>query len=215
MEGLVRKAQSEGIHPCIHAIGDRAVAEMLDLYERVGGLSTRPARLRIEHAQHTRAEDFARFARLGVIASMQPYHAIDDGRWAEKKIGARRARTSYAWRSMQNAGVPLAFGSDWPVAPLSPILGIYAAVTRATLDGKHPEGWIPEERVSAEEALRAYTTGGAFAAFEEGEKGTISPGKLADLVVLSEDIFAAPPERIKDVKVKMTVVGGKIVYERD
>ena len=214
MEDLVRKAQKAGIHPCIHAIGDRAVAEMLDLYERVGGPNTRSARFRIEHAQHTRAEDFARFARLGVIATMQPYHAIDDGRWAEKKIGARRARTSYAWRSMLEAGAPLAFGSDWPVAPLSPILGIYAAVTRATLDGKHSEGWIPEERVSAEEALRAYTTGSAFAAFEEEEKGTISPGKMADLVVLSEDILSIAPSRIANVEVQMTIVGGKIVYEK-
>ena len=213
MEGLVRKAQGAGIHPCIHAIGDRAVAEMLDLYERVGGPNTRAARFRIEHAQHMRAEDFARFARLGVIASMQPYHAIDDGRWAEKKIGARRARTSYAWRLMLNAGAPLAFGSDWPVAPLSPILGIYAAVTRATLDEKHPEGWIPEERLSAEEALRAYTTGSAFAAFEEDEKGTVSPGKLADLVVLSEDILSIPPARIANVEVQMTIAGGRIVYE--
>jgi predicted amidohydrolase YtcJ len=213
MEGLVRKAQNAGIHPCIHAIGDRAVAEMLDLFKRVGGEDSRAARFRIEHAQHMRTEDFARFAKLGVIASMQPYHAIDDGRWAEKKIGARRARTSYAWRSMLEAGAPLAFGSDWPVAPLSPILGIYAAVTRATLDGKHPDGWIPAERLTVEEAVRAYTTGSAFAAFEEEEKGTISKGKMADLVVLSEDIFAVPPERVKDVAVKMTVVGGKIAYE--
>jgi predicted amidohydrolase YtcJ len=214
MEGLVRKAQNAGIHPCIHAIGDRAVAEMLDLYERVGGPNTRSARFRIEHAQHVRAEDFARFARLGIIASMQPYHAIDDGRWAEKKIGSRRARTSYAWRSMLEAGAPLAFGSDWPVAPLSPILGIYAAVTRATLDGKHPEGWIPEGRLTVEDALRAYTTGSAFAGFEEGEKGTISPGKLADLVVLSEDILSIPRERIADVEIRMTITGGRIVYEK-
>ncbi|MBI4164594.1 MAG: amidohydrolase [Acidobacteria bacterium] len=215
MEDLVRKAQNAGIHPCVHAIGDRAVSEMLELFERVGGKDSRAARFRIEHAQHMRSMDFARFGKLGVIASMQPYHAIDDGRWAEKTIGARRARTCYAWRSMLEAGAPLAFGSDWPVAPLSPILGIHAAVTRATLDGKHPDGWIPEERLTVEEAMSAYTAGSAFAAFEEEEKGTISLGKLADLVVLSEDILAVPPERIKDVSPKMTVVGGKIVYEKD
>src|SRR5256712_13278268 len=122
-------------------------------------------RFRIEHAQHIRPEDFARFARLGVIASMQPYHAIDDGRWAEKRLGHERSRSSYAWRSMLDAGVTLAFGSDWPVAPLRPLLGFYAAVTRATLDGKNPQGWFPEQRLSVEETLRAYTVGSAYAAF--------------------------------------------------
>ena len=144
---------------------------------------------------------------------MQPYHAIDDGRWAEKRLGARRSRTSYAWRSMLDAGALLAFGSDWPVAPLDPILGIYAAVTRATLDGKHPNGWIPEERLTVEEALRAYTTGSAYAAFQEKEKGTITPGKLGDLVVLSDDLFNIPPEHIRDTRVVMTIVGGRTVYE--
>lgn len=213
MERLVRKAKQAGIQPCLHAIGDRAVAEMLDVFERVGEGNSVSARFRIEHAQHVRPKDFARFAKLGVIASMQPYHAIDDGRWAERRIGARRAQTSYAWRSMLDAGVHLAFGSDWPVAPLSPMLGIYAAVTRATLDGQHPDGWNPQERLTVEEALDAYTAGGAFAAFEETEKGTISPGKLADLVVLSEDIFSAPPDRIKGITVNLTVAGGKVVYE--
>ncbi len=215
MEGLVRAAQKAGIHPCIHAIGDRAVSEMLDLFERTGGEGAPAARYRIEHAQHMRPEDFTRFAKLGVIASMQPYHAIDDGRWAEKKIGPKRARWSYAWRSMLDAGAQLAFGSDWPVAPLSPMLGIYAAATRATLDGKHPEGWIPEERLTVEESLHAYTAGGAFAAFEENEKGAIAPGKLADLVVLSEDILAVPPQRIEKIKVKMTIAGGRIAYEEN
>jgi hypothetical protein len=162
-----------------------------------------------------RPQDFARFHQLGVIASMQPYHAIDDGRWAEKRLGQERAKSSYAWRSMLDAGVPLAFGSDWPVAPLSPILGIYAAVTRATLDGKHPDGWYPEQRLSVEEALRAYTQGAAYAAFEEAEKGSIAPGKLGDIVVLSDDLFTIPPTKIKDTRVDMTIVGGKIVYKVD
>lgn len=213
MEALVRSASQAQIQSCVHAIGDRAVAEMLDLYARVGGDKAASFRFRIEHAQHVRPEDFAHFAGLGVIASMQPYHAIDDGRWAEKRLGARRSRTSYAWRSMLKAGAPLAFGSDWPVAPLDPLLGVYAAVTRATLDGKHPQGWFPEERLSAEEALHAYTTGGAYAAFEEKEKGTIAPGKLADLVVLSDDLFSIPPEKIRDARIVMTIVGGRTVYE--
>ncbi len=213
MEALARGADDAQIQVAIHAIGDRANAEVLDLFTRIGGEHPAAHRFRIEHAQHVRPQDIARFGKLGVIASMQPYHAIDDGRWAEKRIGHERARASYAWRSMVKAGAPLAFGTDWPVAPLNPMLGVYAAVTRATLDGKHPAGWFPEEKLTVEEALRAYTQGGAYAAFEEKEKGTISPGKLADLVVLSEDLFAIPPEKIKDVRVVMTVVGGKVVYQ--
>ncbi len=212
MEALARGCVEASIQPCIHAIGDRAVAEMLEVFARVGGERSAAQRFRMEHAQHVRAEDFKRFAQLGVVASMQPYHAIDDGRWAEKRLGPARSQTSYAWRSMLDAGVPLAFGSDWPVAPLDPLLGVYAAVTRATLDGKHPGGWFPEERLAVEEALRAFTAGSAWAAFEEGEKGTISRGKLADLVVLSDDLFSIPPERIRETRVVMTVVGGKIVF---
>jgi predicted amidohydrolase YtcJ len=212
MEALVRGSDEASIQPCVHAIGDRAISEMLDIYARVGGEGGKARRFRIEHAQHVRPGDFKRFAELGVVASMQPYHAIDDGRWAEKRIGQARARTSYAWRSMLEAGASLAFGSDWPVAPLDPLLGVYAAVTRATLDGKNPEGWIPEERITVEQALRAYTSGGAFAAFEEAEKGTMARGKLADIVVLSDDLFAIPPEQLKDARVVLTVVGGNVVH---
>jgi predicted amidohydrolase YtcJ len=215
MEEAVRGADQAQIQLAIHAIGDRANTEMLDIFERVGGAKAAARRFRIEHAQHVRPQDFARFGRLGVVASMQPYHAIDDGRWAEKRIGQERARSSFAWRSMLEAGAPLAFGTDWPVAPLNPLLGVYAAVTRATLDGKHPQGWIPNERLSVEEALRAYTYGSAYAAFEEREKGTIAPGKLGDIVVLSEDVFRIPPEKIRDVRVVLTVVGGKIVHQTD
>ena len=175
MEALARGADQAQIQICIHAIGDRAIAEILDMYARLGGGNTAAHRFRIEHAQHMRPQDFARFAKLGIVASMQPYHAIDDGRWAEKRLGHERARWSYAWRSMLDGGSPVAFGSDWPVAPLSPILGIYAAVTRATLDGKHPDGWFPEQRLTVEEALRAYTQGSAYAAFQENEKGSIAP----------------------------------------
>jgi predicted amidohydrolase YtcJ len=212
MEAAVAASNQAGIQVAVHAIGDRANAEMLDIFARVGGAETRARRFRIEHAQHLRPQDIPRFGELGVIASMQPYHAIDDGRWAEQRIGHERARTSYAWRSLLEAGAPLAFGTDWPVAPLDPLLGICAAVSRATLDGKHPEGWFPEQRLSVEQALRAYTQGSAYAAFEEKEKGTITPGKLADLVVLSDDLFSIPPEKIKDVHVVTTIVGGKVVF---
>jgi len=213
MEDLARQADKAGLQLCTHAIGDRAVSAILDIYERVGGDHPAARRFRVEHAQHVQPEDFRRFGKLGVVASMQPYHAIDDGRWAEKRIGHERARCSYAWRSMLDAGAVLAFGSDWPVAPLDPLLGIYAAVTRATLDGKDPAGWFPEQRLTLEEALRAYTRGSAYASFQEKVQGTISPGMLADVVVLSDDLFRIPPEKIKDVRVEITIVGGRIVYE--
>lgn len=218
MEALVRGADRAGIQPCIHAIGTRAIAEMLDIYaqveeeDRASDGNPTARRFRIEHAQHMRQEDFARFAKLGVIASMQPYHAIDDGRWVEKRIGAERARWSYAWRSMLEAGARLAFGTDWPVAPLDPLLGVYAAVTRETLDGKNPDGWIPEEKLTLEQTLRAYTYGSAYAAFEENDRGTIAPGKLGDIVVLSDDLFSIPPDKIKDTQVVLTVVGGRVVH---
>jgi len=215
MEALASGADQAQIQICIHAIGDRAIAEILDMYARLGGGNTTAHRFRIEHAQHMRPQDFARFAKLGIVASMQPYHAIDDGRWAEKRLGPERLRWSYAWRSMLDAGAPVAFGSDWPVAPLSPIQGIYAAVTRATLDGKHPDGWFPEQRLTVEEALRAYTQGSAYAAFQENEKGSIAPGKLGDVVVLSDDLFTIPPAKIKDAHVVMTIVGGRIVYQAE
>jgi hypothetical protein len=159
------------------------------------------------------AKDFDRFAQMNVIASVQPYHAIDDGRWAEKRIGPERIKTTYAFRTFLDRGVHLAFGTDWNVAPLNPMLTLYAATTRATLDGKHPDGWIPEQKISLEEALTAYTTGSAYAEFQENEKGKLTRGMLADLVVLNEDIFAIPLEQLRDVKVGLTMTGGKVVYE--
>ena len=214
-EKVAGGADQAGLQICTHAIGDRAVANLLDIYGRLGGNHPAERRFRIEHAQHVRPEDFARFGKLGIVASMQPYHAIDDGRWAEKRIGRDRARSSYAWRSILEAGAALAFGSDWPVAPLDPLTGIYAAVTRATLDGKNPRGWFPEQRLTVQEALRAYTQGSAYAAFEDRDKGTISPGKLADVVVLSEDLFQIPAERIKDTHAAITIVGGRVVYDSE
>jgi predicted amidohydrolase YtcJ len=200
---------------CIHAIGDRAISMVLDLFEDVRRANgPRDRRPRIEHSQHLSAKDFARYAELGAIASVQPYHAIDDGKWAEKRIGAERAKTTYAFRSFLDHRVRIAFGTDWPVAPLDPMQTIYAAVTRATLDGKRPGGWAPEQKVSVSQAIEACTIDAAYAEFEEGNKGSISVGKLADLVMLSGDPFRVPPEATRGLKVAMTVVGGKVVYER-
>jgi hypothetical protein len=199
---------------CLHAIGDQAISIVLDLFRDVALTGDRDRRLRIEHAQHIAPKDFERFAAQKVIASMQPYHAIDDGRWAEKRIGAQRLKGTYAFRTLLDRGVRLAFGTDWDVAPLDPMQSLYAAVTRATLDGKNPQGWVPEQKISLAEAVEAYTMGSAYAEFQEKEKGSITAGKLADLVLLSEDIFAIAPEAIRKVKVDVTIVGGRIVYQR-
>ena len=206
----------EGIQIIVHAIGDRAVSLLLDIYGRVSRENrVTDRRFRIEHAQHVASGDFVRFRELGVIASMQPYHAADDGRWAEKLIGPQRIRTTYAFRAFLDAGVRLAFGSDWYVAPPHPLDGIQAAVTRQTLDGKNPDGWVPEQKITVEEALTAYTAGAAFAAFEEDRKGVIAAGKLADFVILDRDITRIPADRIGETAVVMTVVGGRIVYEKN
>lgn len=197
-----------------HAIGDRANHTILDMYERIEKEDgPRDRRLRIEHAQHLLPGDIARFAKLHVIASMQPYHAIDDGRWAEHSIGLQRIQTSYAFRSLLDVGTVLAFGSDWPVAPMVPLMGIYAAVTRRTLDGKNPEGWVPSQKISVPEAVHAYTVGAAYAEHDENAKGCIEAGKLADLVVLSADIFHIDPVQIENTHVVMTVLNGKVVYQ--
>jgi predicted amidohydrolase YtcJ len=209
----VREADRPGLQIMIHAIGDRANDLILSIFEQVTRENgERDRRFRIEHAQHLRREDISRFSRAKVIASMQPYHAIDDGRWAEKRIGKERARTTYAFRSLLDAGATLAFGTDWTVAPLDPMLSIYAAVTRRTLDGKNPQGWVPEQKISVEEAVRAYTLGSAYAEFQDGVKGSITPGKLADLVMLSRDIYRIDPAEIVKVKVVLTIVDGRVVF---
>jgi hypothetical protein len=214
MEKRILEADKACLQVAIHAIGDKANSLLLDLYEKAAAQNgPRDRRWRIEHAQHLRPQDIARFGNLGVIASVQPYHAYDDGRWAEKKIGKERARYTYPFKSLLDGGAVLAFGSDWTVAPLDPISGIYAAVTRATSDGKNPGGWVPEEKISIEDAIKGYTTGGAFAEFAERDKGAIRSGMLADFVVLDKDLLKVPAERLMDVKVVLTIVGGKVVHD--
>lgn len=208
-------ADAAGLHVIIHAIGDRANRVLLDTYERVSAENgARDRRFRIEHAQHLAPSDIGRFAKLGVIPSMQPYHAIDDGRWADRFIGAERAKGTYAFRSLLDANAKLAFGSDWFVAPPTPLEGIYAAVTRRTLDDARPGGWVPEQKITVEEALRAYTSGSAYAEYMEGQKGTIARGYLADLVLIDRDLTRVAPETIRYARIMMTIVGGTPVFER-
>jgi predicted amidohydrolase YtcJ len=215
MRSRLVKADAAGLQICAHAIGDQGISIMLDLFADVAKANgDTDRRLRIEHAQHVAPKDFVRFAKQNVIASVQPYHAIDDGRWADKRIGSERSKSTYAFRTFLDTGVKLALGTDWFVAPLNPMETIYAAVTRATLDGKRPDGWVPEQKITVAEAVEAYTMGSAYAEFQEKEKGSIIPGKLADMVILSDDIFTIKPEAIKDVKVVRTFLGSKIIYER-
>jgi len=218
MQKLLIGADAAGHWPQVHAIGDEAIDHLLDLYEgmiEVNG--PRERRLRIIHTQVLRNADVAaRMARLGIIAEVQPYHAIDDMRWMEPRIGDR-ARWAYAFRTLQEAGVRLSFGSDWPGTnaswyPSRPMLGIYAAVTRQTLEGQPAQGWFPEERIDLESALHAYTTSNAWVAGEEGSKGRLAPGLLADLVVLDRNPFEIPAAALKDVGVEVTLVGGRIVH---
>ena len=209
-------ADKAGLQVIVHAIGDRAIRTQLGIFEHVAKEhGPRDRRFRIEHAQHIAPADIPRFGQLGVIPSLQPYHAIDDGRWADKVIGTERAKGTYAFQSLLDHGATLAFGSDWFVAPPTPLVGIYAAVTRRTLDDKHPDGWVPEQKITVEQALRAYTSGSAYAGFQEKDVGMLRAGMLADLVVLDRDITRIPPETIRDVKVMVTMVGGRVVYDRD
>jgi len=209
----ILEADKAGLQVAVHSIGDRANSDLLDMYAAViRENGPRDRRFRIEHAQHMARKDFERFAGLGVIASVQPYHAIDDGRFAAKRIGAERCKMTYPFKTFLDNGVIMAAGSDWTVAPLDALAGIYAAVTRRTLDGKNPEGWIPEQKITVEQAVKAYTLTSAYASFQEDIKGSITPGKLADMVVLSQDIFHSAPEAIEKTEVLYTIVDGRIVY---
>ena len=216
MRTLIRNADKAGHSVAIHAIGDQANGVLLDLFTEIMQQNpNRDRRFRIEHVQHLRASDYTRFKQLNVVASMQPFHVIDDGRWAVGRIGTERCATSYAYRSLLDAGAKIAFGSDWPVAPLNPLPGIDAAVNRRTLDGKDPNGWYPEQRITVAEAVEAYTLTSAYGGFQERERGSIAAGKHADFVVLNRDIFdAKQKDHIGETKVAMTVVGGKVVFER-
>jgi predicted amidohydrolase YtcJ len=205
-----------GLQLIIHAIGDQANDWLLDVYaDALEANGDGDRRFRIEHAQHLSPEAFARFQELGVVPAMQPYHAIDDGRWAEKRIGPERIQTTYAFRSLLDAGAELAFGSDWTVAPMDVREGLYAALTRRTFDGANPDGWVPEEKISLEEALTAYTFGSAYAGFMEQKVGRLEPGKYADLAVLSQDLFQTDPLEIPGVEVSLTMVNGEIVYRNE
>jgi predicted amidohydrolase YtcJ len=215
MKKRILEADKAGLQVAIHSIGDKSNHEMLSIFsEVIKENGPRDRRFRIEHAQHMLPDDYKRFTELGVIASMQPYHAIDDGRFAEKRIGYERCKQTYAFNSFLRNKAILAFGSDWPVAPLEAIVGIYAAVTRRTLDDKNPGGWFPEQKITVEQAIEAFTLTAAYAQFQEDIKGSITVGKLADMVVLSEDILTIPPEKIEKVEVLYTIVNGKIVYQK-
>ena len=179
--------------------------------EKVNG--ARDRRFRIEHAQHLRQQDIARFGKLKVVASMQPIHLSDDGRWAWKRLDEKRLKGTYAFRTLLDTGAVLAFGSDSPVASMNPLLGIYSAVTRRTLDDKNPNGWIPEQKITVDEAVRTFTYGSAYAEFQENVKGTLEVGKLADLVIISDDIFTIDPVKIAGAKVLTTIMDGKVVFE--
>jgi len=214
LHNWISNADKAGLQIAIHAIGDRANNFILNTFERVakenGG---RDRRFRIEHAQHLNANDIARFSTLKVIPSMQPYHAIDDGRWAEQVIGAERIKTTYAFNSLFNSSATVAFGSDWPVAPAIPLEGIYAAVTRRTLDDENPDGWVPEQKITVEQALTAFTKNAAYTSFEEHKKGTLEKGKLADFIVIDDELTKMDPTKIRDAKILQTYVGGKKVFD--
>ncbi|MCC6359209.1 MAG: amidohydrolase [Phycisphaerales bacterium] len=217
---IARDAVARGYQVCTHAIGDRANREVLDAYAAAirdaapGGAAEKPDhRFRIEHAQLLAPTDIARFAPLGVIASMQPTHCTSDMRWVDARVGPERSRGAYAWNSLLKSGAMLAFGSDFPVESHNPMLGLYAGVTRQTVDGQPAGGWHADERLSREQTLRAHTLGAAYAAFEENDKGTLKPGKLADFVIVDRDFFACPERDIASMKVLMTVIGGEVVYE--
>jgi predicted amidohydrolase YtcJ len=207
---LVLGADAAGLHITVHAIGDQGNEEVLEMFaEAAARNGSRDRRFRIEHAQHLLAADIPRFARQGVIASMQPYHAADDGRWAGKPLGPSRLHGAWAIRSLLDAKARVTFGSDWPVAPLDPLLGVHAAVLRETIDGANPNGWVPEQRITASEALTAYTAANAYAGFQEGRLGAVATGYLADLTVLDTDIATCDPHAIPQAKVLRTIVNGR------
>lgn len=214
LQQWMRSAVNHNLELSIHAIGDLAIDTVIQSMQDIASDTVRERRLRIEHFQHPSEKAISEIGRLGIVVAMHPYHAIDDGRWAEERIGKARLQTTYAFRSILDAGGILTFGSDWPVAPLSPIDGIYAAVTRQTLDDKHLLGWVPEQKIEVEEALSAYTSSNAYAFGEEALAGTLEVGKRADIVILSDDPRTIDPSTIREVKVNRTLIDGREVYKR-
>jgi hypothetical protein len=210
----VLDADQAELQVTVHAIGDLANDDVLDVFEVVAATNgQRDRRLRIEHAQHLRPASIPRFAQQGVIASVQPYHAIDDGRWAVKRIGEARLDGTYAFASLIKSGAVVTFGSDWPVAPIDPIQGIHAAVTRQTIDGANPGGWLPDQKVTVEQALVAYTVANAYAGFQENRVGRIVLDYLADIVVVDRDLTRIPAAEIQQARILATYVGGQARYE--
>jgi predicted amidohydrolase YtcJ len=210
----ILQADSAGLHVAVHAIGDRAIDWLLNVFEEANKALQKDRRFRIEHAQHLTQQAITRFASLSVIPSMQPYHAIDDGRWAAKRLDDTRLKGTYAFSSLIKAGAKLTFGSDWTVAPLTPIEGIYAAVTRRTLDNNNEGGWYPAEKITVEQALRCYTVNNAYAGFNEDKTGMLKAGMFADFVVLSQNLFKLNPADIRNTKVLSTFINGKEVYKK-
>lgn len=218
LDSLVTAADAAGLQVILHAIGDAANRQALDAFERAARVNgPRERRHRIEHAQVVDRQDIPRFRRLGVIASMQPTHATSDMRWVETRIGRERAvEGAYVWRSLLDAGARVVFGTDFPVEPLPPVEGIYSAVTRQSREepGMPPGGWLPEQRLSREDAIRLYTAAPAFGEWQEARKGTLQPGMLADLVVWDRDLLTVPEADILKAEPVMTVVGGRVVYQK-
>jgi predicted amidohydrolase YtcJ len=223
MNRIVAMMDGKGWQIFIHAIGDRGIRMALDAYEHAAEVNPVPARARgrrhrVEHIEAVSAADIPRFAKLGVIASMQPFHANPIQNvlevWAVN-LGSERASRAWAWKSIQDAGGRLTFGTDWPVVDIAPQPGIHTALTRQTLDGKPESGFVPEQRLQLENVLDAWTAGSAYASFEDERKGTLTPGMLADIVVLSMDLFAVPVEEVKDFEIETTVFDGKVVYSRN
>jgi predicted amidohydrolase YtcJ len=216
LERLVVNADKAGFQIGIHAIGDKGNHWVLDAYEKARRLNgTRDSRHRIEHAQVLHDDDIPKFAALGVIASMQPTHCITDKRFAEKRIGTERCRGAYAWQRLLDAGAVIAFGTDYPVEPINPLEGLYAAVTRKDRAGEPGDGWFPDQRLSMERAIELYTLGSAYAEFMEDRKGMIKEGYLGDVVIFHENLMTLPHERIMSAKVDYAIVGGKVVYRRE
>jgi predicted amidohydrolase YtcJ len=215
LERRAALAMRKGYQVCTHAIGDRGIRLTIDAYEKaLARIHPADPRPRIEHLQCITQADVARLMPLGIIASMQPSHATSDMYWAEDRVGRERGRGLYAWRWVLDAGVPIAAGSDFPVDPERPLIGLHSAVTRQDLKSWPPGGWHPDQRMTLAEALAAYTTGAAYAAYEEDHRGRIAPGYWADLTVIGKDLRSIPPEEIADAGIDFTIVGGSVVYEK-